>query len=256
VYDKFLRRVLYYRIQQELKDVRSELQSGNREHMRNLMSKQGATWQQVMPPSGSAVVPAEAATGAAASVGGAQGQDDTAEGGGHQRPTSAAAAAASAPWISAAAGNPDALFKEQDYSLGSVQAARRFMPPSPETMSAAAAAAATNLPSSMPPFSSAVAGMASGSENLQQRTVLPPERTDAELAGLVYDLVHLEHEELVVMGEGPLPYADGSAAARFVREAALRRLRAKPVEVQKHVGLLEGAKKQLSRLVRSRAWYK
>ncbi|GAX83361.1 hypothetical protein CEUSTIGMA_g10786.t1 [Chlamydomonas eustigma] len=235
------------KIQQEMKDVKSELQSGNREYMRNLMSQQGAQWQQIMPTATVETLPA-----AAAAAAGVQGQDGTADVSCNElRPTSAAAAAASAPWISAAAGNPDALFKEQDYSLGSIQAARRFMPPSPEIMSAAAVAA--NLPHSVLPFSTAIAGTAQGSENLKQRTVLPPERTDAELAGLVYDLVHLEHEELVVMREGPLPGADSSAAARFVREAALRRLRAKPVEVQKHVGLLEGAKKQLSRLMSTAA---
>ncbi len=57
---------------------------------------------------------------------------------------------------------------------------------------------------------------------------------------------------LQVTKDGPLP---GSAAIELglggsVREAALKRLRGKPYEIQQHVELLESAKRQLERLVR------
>lgn len=132
------------------------------------------------------------------------------------------------PWISAA----DRLlqtYKEGEGNLGTVAQARRFTMPQLPSEGAAA------TPSGGPP----------------PRALWVPERVNAELAGLVYDLVHLAHEELIVVRDGPLPGAGDGPGPRQVREAALRRLQGKPVEVQKHVRLLEAAKKQLGRLVRA-----
>ena len=51
--------------------------------------------------------------------------------------------------------------------------------------------------------------------------------------------------------DGPLPGSGTSTslAARSLHENALRRLKGKPGEVQRHVGLLEDAKIHLGRLV-------
>ena len=165
------------------------------------------------------------------------------------------AAAEPIPWLVAAAKSLP-TYKEADSGLGSVAESRRFpTPPSPVP---------PGVPPGVPPHA--------------VRSLAVPEHVDAEIAGLIYDLVHLSHEELIVvkvgqtlnlhlrkiqmvhccilttlsylsLQDGPLPGAGSGLGSKHIREAALRRLKLKPMEVQKHVGLLEVAKKQLSRLV-------
>ena len=129
-----------------------------------------------------------------------------------------------APWLAAAAQSLP-IYKEGDDGLGTIAEARRFTMP---TIAAEADSAASQPPSHV---------------NLTSGLV------DAEIAGLVYDLVHLSHEALIVLKDGPLPGAGSGLGAKQVREAALQRLRSKPLESQKHVAILEAAKKQLNRLV-------
>lgn len=77
---------------------------------------------------------------------------------------------------------------------------------------------------------------------------------NAEIAGLVYDMAHLSHEELIVTKDGPLPGSSGQGpTAASIREAALQRLRGKPIECQKHIELLEKAKGTLNRFFSSAA---
>ena len=133
------------------------------------------------------------------------------------------------PWLAAASQWSLPVYKEGDCGLGTIAEARRFTMPSAENDATAG---------SLPPSSRCVAAPLPAAAHV-----------NAELAGLVYDLVHLSHEELVVCKEGPLPGSSSGLGSKQVREAALQRLRLKPVEAQRHVGLLEAAKKQLNRLV-------
>lgn len=84
------------------------------------------------------------------------------------------------------------------------------------------------------------------------RHLVGAEYADTELAGIVHDLMHMTHAELKVTREGPLPGGEDAKGGLHVREAALRRLKRKPYEVQKHVEMLEAAKRELDRLVRHR----
>ena len=80
------------------------------------------------------------------------------------------------------------------------------------------------------------------------------EGVNTEIAGLVYDMAHLSHEELIVTKDGPLPGSSGQGpTAASIREAALQRLRGKPIECQRHVELLEKAKGTLNRFFSSTA---
>ena len=86
-----------------------------------------------------------------------------------------AAAAEPIPWLVAAAKSLP-TYKEADSGLGSVAESRRFpTPPSP-------------VPPGVPPHA--------------VRSLAVPEHVDAEIAGLIYDLVHLSHEELIVVKVG------------------------------------------------------
>ncbi|KAG1654780.1 hypothetical protein FOA52_008965, partial [Chlamydomonas sp. UWO 241] len=81
------------------------------------------------------------------------------------------------------------------------------------------------------------------------RSLASPEVVDAELAGLMHDLVHAAHEELMAVKDGPLPGCGPGLNNKNVHEAARRRLLARPLQVQQKVELLERAKRQLARLM-------
>ena len=202
-------------MQHELAQIQAEFEAGSRTSLRTFVQQQHAD---ASSPHGAEGLPVRSASLEALGAGGPyNGPAGLEEGPPSPQPI---------PWISAA----DRLlqtYKEGEGNLGTVAQARRFtMPQQPPSEGATA-------PPSPP-----------------SRAMWVPERVDAELAGLVYDLVHLAHEELIVVRDGPLPGAGDGPGPRQVREAALRRLQGKPVEVQKHVRLLEAAKKQLGRLVR------
>ncbi|GLC38978.1 hypothetical protein PLESTB_001782000 [Pleodorina starrii] len=80
------------------------------------------------------------------------------------------------------------------------------------------------------------------------------EVVNVEISGIAHDLAVAAHEELQRLRDGPLP--DGTQegiptpAAVANREAALARLRRKPLEVSAHVELLESVKLHLDRLMR------
>ncbi|EFJ47917.1 hypothetical protein VOLCADRAFT_91393 [Volvox carteri f. nagariensis] len=77
---------------------------------------------------------------------------------------------------------------------------------------------------------------------------------NVEISGIAHDLAVAAHEELQRSRDGPLPDGtqDGipTPAAVANREAALARLRRKPLEVAAHVELLESVKLHLDRLMR------
>uniref|UniRef100_A0A6S8KGD7 Uncharacterized protein n=2 Tax=Dunaliella tertiolecta TaxID=3047 RepID=A0A6S8KGD7_DUNTE len=80
------------------------------------------------------------------------------------------------------------------------------------------------------------------------------EHADTELTGILHDLMFAQHAELRATGGGPLPgNPQGTLSQVAVREAAAKRLSAQPYECQKHVELLEGAKKELDRLINTAA---
>ncbi|GIL83928.1 hypothetical protein Vretifemale_12615, partial [Volvox reticuliferus] len=80
------------------------------------------------------------------------------------------------------------------------------------------------------------------------------EVVNVEISGIAHDLAVAAHEELQRTRDGPLPDGtqDGlpTPAAVANREAALARLRRKPLEVAAHVELLESVKLHLDRLLR------
>ena len=83
-----------------------------------------------------------------------------------------AVTAAPIPWLVAAARSLP-TYKDADGGLGSVAEARRFAMPQ--------------------------GGGGGGIPTHAERSLSVPEHVDAEIAGLVYDLVHLAHEELIVV---------------------------------------------------------